>query len=235
MENVSQSVPFPVYMLIRSEFGEELTVLVPKARQQRAKLKTLFDKLTVLDGAAIEAAKTSDPQVPTIPTSREADAVDDEFHLLKTEHAATMAEVKKHVTDKMRKELSFFGAETPDVDVDVHMKLGAVLLDLYLRMNPEPTPPLSKLVWKKRNMELAECLEKADVVVPEWAKPFIQKAMMDDQVWSHSNLSVWVNVKVDGVETPMMRFFGIKAEGSKHFTKVMEAAAEAVYSPELLK
>lgn len=212
MDNVSQSLPFPVYMLIRSEFGEELTALVPKARQQRAKLQTLL-----LDAS---------PQVE--------EAVK-ELGVLQAEHEATMAEVKKHVTDKMRKELSFFGAETPDVDVDVHMKLGAVLLDLYLRMNPEPTPPLSKLVWKKRNMELAECLEKADVVVPEWAKPFIQKAMMDDQVWSHSNLSVWVNVKVNGVETPMMRFFGIKAEGSKHFTKVMEAAAEAVYSPELLK
>jgi hypothetical protein len=211
VDNVQQSILFPVSSIIKSDLSEELKALVPKVRTARRLLESL------------QAAKIETEEGLANVQQRQAEL--DEL----------LKQIDEKTPDKMKKELAFFGAARLSDDVSVFMKLGTVLFDLYMRLTPEPPSPLGKLIWRKRSMELAELMEKEPLEIPEWGKAAMTKALMDDDIWSNTSLTVWVEVDVDGEPEKGKRYFTINAKGTIYFKKVLEAAAEALYSPELLK
>lgn len=211
MDNISQSIPFPVSSIIKSELDDNLKMLVPKVRSARRLLESL-------QSAKIE---TEEGLVNIQQRQAELDALH--------------AELDAATPDNMKKELNFFGAARASDDVRVFMKLGTVLFDLYMRLTPEPQSPLGKLIWKKRAMELAELMEKELLEVPDWGKAAMTRALMDEDVWNNTSLTVWVEAPAEGSEEKGKRYFTINAKGTVYFKKVLEAAAEALYDPGLLK
>lgn len=204
-ENITESVRFPAYSLLKSEINAELKSLVFKVRSQRQ---------------TVEALKTSG-----------AETAEHEKNL-----ASFAEELSQGTPESFHKEMEFYGIGSLADDIDVKMKLGSLLFDLYIHMSPEPASPLGKLVWKKKLMELAEMLDKPEGVVPEWACEPVTRALSDDSIWSKTQLTAWVEVPgPEGATEPLKRFFPINPNGAAFFQKVLTAAAEALYNPSVHK
>jgi hypothetical protein len=143
------------------------------------------------------------------------------------------ASLDAQIDPKVAKELAFFHCLSLADVVDVNVCLGTLLFDVYMCSTPEPVSPLSKLVFQKRNAELAESLDKDEISVPDFAKKTIQKTMMDDAAWSKTTFNAWVVFRgEDGKD--LKKYFPISAQGVRFFNTVVASAAEALYEEGLV-
>jgi hypothetical protein len=219
MKNVTQSIVFPVSSIIPSPIPEDLRDLFNRARTA----SLLADQVKAANDAAMKDATLTDAQVENeTKTRNDAKALADEL--------------TAKTSEKMTKELSHFGCKGLLETVTVSMKLGTWLFDLYCLSTPRPEAPLHQHIWNKRNMELADTVDKDEFELPAWSVPAIRRGLLDDETWKNANLSAWVEVASDKEgEAPLKRFFTMRSMGAQFFGKIMEAAAEALYTDDLLK
>jgi hypothetical protein len=207
MKNVSQTINFPVSALTPTKLADDVNELAQQLRIAKSALEARNENTT--------------PEEAEVLTNKVNDVE---------------RQLRAGLTPENLKELAFFGASLPIDGVLVSMRLGNVFFDLYQRMTPEPTAPLQKAIHKKRGMELAELLDKDEFELPSYAVPALRKALMDETFWDTVSLHVWVDLPA---ETPdaekLKRFFTINSKGTIYFTDVLTAAAEALYTDELLK
>jgi hypothetical protein len=135
---------------------------------------------------------------------------------------------------KVLKELAFFGCLSLVDIVSISANLGTMLFDVYMSNTPEPQSPLSKLVYQKRNAELAEMLDKEEIEVPDFAKKTIQKTMLDDTAWSKTTFNAWLDVTAEDTGKTLKRYFPMSSYGIKFFNEVVNSAALALYEEGLL-
>jgi hypothetical protein len=191
MQNITQTVLFPVSSIIATPIPDDLKELLIKIRQ----------------------ARMADP-----------DGVSQ----------GLISELRTKTPEKIQSEVSAYGAVGLESDVEVVMRLGTALFDVYMRMTPEPAAPLGKLIWRKKNMELAEIFDRPEFDLPSWAASSVTRALMDETIWNNLSLSVWVEVGPAAAgEEPLRKYFTVSAKGSSYFGKILEAAANLVYSEEM--
>ena len=192
MQNVTQTVRFPVSSIIPTKLPDDIQALLIKTRQAKRAIEGL---------SSIVAAE---------------------------------AELNELAGPKIQKDIATFGASSLADDINLSMQLGTVLFDIYTRMTPEPQAPLAKLVWRKKITELAEVFGAEEFELPQHAIEPIKRALSDESVWQNLSLTVWVELPLKEGETEAKRhYFTINTQGVVYFTKVLEAAAELVYSEDL--
>ena len=216
MKNVTQTINFPVLSIVPTSLPETLNDLVAAARTSLARVQVAMNALSK-DGPVPEEDMTK-------------------LKELQDTAEAQVAALVAQIPEANKKELANFGCVQPFETVGVTIKLGTLLFDLYALLTPQPTAPLHQLIWQKRNMELAETVDKDEFELPSWAVTPVRKALLDDETWKNANISAisaWVALKADGDAEPLKRFFTMKSVGAQFYAEIMQAAAEALYTDEL--
>jgi hypothetical protein len=213
MKNVTQTINFPVLSIVPTPLPETLNDLMTNARVALAKVQ----------------AASAPKSVPAESTPEETAAL----AALQAEADAQVAALLAQLPEQNKKELEHFGAKSVFETVAVSIKLGTLLFDLYSMLTAKPEAPLGQLIWQKRNMELAEAVDKDEFELPSWSVNAIRRALLDDETWKKANISAYVSLPAEGDAEPLKRFFTMKSMGAQFYGEVMQAAAEALYTDDL--
>lgn len=209
MQNITQTVKFPVSSIILSPVTDDLRVLMMKAREAKQ---------------AYDAMPSETPADVTTPGPLKD---------LWDAYVKARGELDAATSDKLKTELEHFGATALSDDVNVNMQLGTAMFDIYSRLTPEPQAPLAKLIWRKKSMELAEVFDANEFTIPDYAMGAIRRALLDESVWSSLSLSAWVDLVPGDGGAIRRQYFSVSPKGVRYFHKILEAAAEMVYTEEL--
>jgi len=216
MKNVTQTLSFPSVSIIPTKLSDEVNELMAKAQAAKA----AYDQ-----AAAAKGGPEADPDGTLHATT-----------LLGLKAVADEAAeaLQAALPEQTAKELAHFGAKSPLETVAVTLKLGTLLFDLYALGTPKPDAPLHQLIWQKRSMELAEKVDQDEFELPSWSVGAIRRALLDDKVWKEVNVSAWVELAATSETEAVKRFFTMKSQGAQFYNEIMQAAAEALYTDELM-
>lgn len=210
MKNVTQTVPMRANTLASFEIPKELY----------AEYDAYFD-----------AVRTQSPSAPT-PTDSE------------TEQSAKIATLKTALIEKLSKlkgydQIVRLGVELPSDTVFLTGNLGNVLFGAWLGANPDPTSPLGKHAHAKRLQDLAERMERAELVLTATERLSISTTLGDDNLWTPpkkdeppKRLGFTVSYEAkDADGKPEKRYMQLTPIGISVFGELLEAAVQAVSDP----
>jgi hypothetical protein len=138
------------------------------------------------------------------------------------------AEIQEKTSEKVKKELEFFGITSVVDMVDIHLSLGTLLFDFFVTIMPKPEAPLAKHLFAKKCQDYAAALQKDEIDVPADVIAAARVVLNDDDLWKKCHASAWIDVKKDDQVTP--RYLPISSKGIKYFNHVINAAIAVVES-----
>jgi hypothetical protein len=141
------------------------------------------------------------------------------------------AEIIKLLPQKLKDELTKMNVELPMDKVDLNVKLGGFLFDLYCVACPPPKAPLAIHIFQKKAMDFATELDKDEILhIPE-VMDAAKQVLNDDLKWQSANISAWIDLpEKDG--QPQKYFMVINNEGARLFNNVINAAVVAICDKE---
>lgn len=132
-----------------------------------------------------------------------------------------------------QKELAGYGILLPTDNLEIRIKLGSFLFDMFCCSEKSPTAPLAKLVYQKRLMELADFLQKDEISIPEYAIGPIKQTMLNEKDWNAAAIvaSVVVHSKDNEGDT-VYKDISLTSIGAGLFNDIINAAANLMMDME---
>lgn len=153
---------------------------------------------------------------------------------LKAKQAEFRGRMIKSTPEWLKKECERFGVEYPSDEVELNVRLGNVIFDLYKQSVVMPQAPLAQALFRKRFLEYAEVLDMEEFELPTEVSRDAQKILMDDKLWENCTISTWANVASEGDEEPKKVFMTMKTGGIMQYQKILSGLL-AAFMPEDVK
>jgi len=126
--------------------------------------------------------------------------------------------------EKQKEELKTLGVESPLDKVDVHLRLGNLLFDMYQHNVKFPSAPMAKRVEENRRNQFVEILNADEFEVPEEVVNAARDVMSDDSKWAGVRVHAWIDT--DEKDTKI--FLPMSGKGLGFYKDIINAALDLI-------
>lgn len=202
MKNIEQIVKCPVWMVSKGD-------MPPDVRTKTAELAGLEARRVML----LKSQKESSSEEEAATISKELAST--------VEKISTAKEIlDEKVPEEHKAFMKHMWVDYPHEVLELRLKLGHVLFELYEKGTPKPDAPILLRSYNKRMQELADVLNSDEFEIPDDVKSAALDIMSDNDKWKSFGASAYVQ-KIHEDDKKEVRSISINHKGVEFFDKVL--------------